>query len=125
MEEKYQNELQSTNITISEAMKGLEGMKNDRDKLQQELLQKEKEYIHVAQTRGLMDGKLEQLRSQLMIEKERNELLSESSSAERKRLTKALRQLQGELTLKDEELKKVRALADQLRTPIASGALNA
>ena len=71
-----------------------------------------------------MKGKLEQLCLKLEMEQERNCMISENYQSEKKHLTRTVRLLQGECIGKDEEVRRLKAVSDQLRMLVASGTLN-
>ena len=51
-------------------------------------------------------------------------MLAESTRVERKRLQKSVKQLQTDLTQKEDELRRAKVAVEQLRMLVASGALN-
>lgn len=71
-----------------------------------------------------MEGKLEQLCAKLLIEQERNAMMTESHNTERKHLARTVKQLQSEYLQKDEDYRRLKVVADQLRILVATGSLN-
>ena len=89
----------------------------------QELLTKEREIIHAAQALVRLEGRLEQLTARLQLEQQRATILSDGAHDVNKRLHRQVRQLTAELGAKEEEVKRVRLAADQLRMLVANGTL--